>query len=115
MKVDKIIPCVCIDHEPNAGDSVFYGMPQLKVAGGGENQYFTPYCPNCGRGGCSEHKSAYLALKHWNKLMEICWKHEKDEHYPFSVDTYDSDFSLEEIEEQTKEHMKQLAEVCKQS
>ena len=29
MKVDKIIPCICCDHEPNCGDSVYYGMPQL--------------------------------------------------------------------------------------
>ena len=77
MKVDKIIPCVCIDHEPTCGDSVHYGMPQLKVAGGGKNQRFTPYCPNCGRGGCSEHKSAYLALKDWNEMMERLWKIEK--------------------------------------
>lgn len=34
MKVDKILPCVCCDHEPNSGDSVYYGMPQLKVCGG---------------------------------------------------------------------------------
>ena len=33
MKADKIIPCVCIDHEPTVADSVYYGMPQLKVAG----------------------------------------------------------------------------------
>lgn len=33
MKVDKILPCVCCDHEPNAGDSVYYGMPRLKFAG----------------------------------------------------------------------------------
>ena len=69
MKVDHIETCICADHEPTCADSVFYGMPQLKVTGGGNNQWFTPYCPNCGRGGCSEHKSAYLALKHWNNMQ----------------------------------------------
>ena len=83
MKADKIIPCVCIDHEPTVDDSVYYGMPQLKVAGFEKNQWYTPYCPNCGRGGMSEHKSAYLALKHWNGLMERLWKHEKYVNYPF--------------------------------
>ena len=89
MKVDKIIPCVCIDHEPTAADSVHYGMPQLKVSGYEKNQWFTPYCPNCGRGGMSEHKSAYLALKHWNGLMECLWKHEKDKNYPFVIEEED--------------------------
>ncbi len=28
MKVDHIETCVCIDHEPTAADSVYYGMPQ---------------------------------------------------------------------------------------
>ena len=67
MKVKKIIPCICCDHEPNAGDSVYYGMPQLKVTQGSE--FFEAYCPNCGRGGMFQHKSAYLALKHWNELQ----------------------------------------------
>lgn len=31
MKVDHIETCVCIDHEPTAADSVYYGMPQLKA------------------------------------------------------------------------------------
>ena len=70
MKVDHIETCFCIDHEPTCADSVFYGMPQLKVTGGGDHQWFTAYCPNCGRGGCIEHKSAYLALKHWNDIMQ---------------------------------------------
>ena len=50
MKADKIIPCVCIDHEPTAADSVYYGMPQLKVAdgNGGYPQFYEAYCPNCG-------------------------------------------------------------------
>lgn len=49
MKVDKITPCVCIDHKPTLSDSVHYGMPQLKVSGGGKSLRFTPYCPNCGK------------------------------------------------------------------
>lgn len=72
MKVNKIIPCVCCDHEPNSGDSVYYGMPQLKVCGGKPETYFECYCPNCGRGGLIQHKSAYLALKDWNRLQKQC-------------------------------------------
>ena len=34
MRVKKIIPCVCIDHMPDVSDSVYYGMPQLKVSCG---------------------------------------------------------------------------------
>lgn len=83
MKVDKITPCVCIDHKPTLSDSVHYGMPQLKVSGGGKSLRFTPYCPNCGRGGCSEHKSAYLALKEWNKLMDHLWEYKTHKNYPF--------------------------------
>lgn len=66
MKVDNIETCICIDHEPTAADSVFYGMPQLKLSRGYEWQIF---CPNCGRGGCLEFKSQYHALKHWNKMQ----------------------------------------------
>ena len=79
MKNEKIIPCVCIDHMPDSGDSVYYGMPQLKVSCGIKplSQFFSAYCPNCGRGGLSEHKSAYLALKHWNEIMERLWKFER--------------------------------------
>ena len=75
MRVKKIIPCVCIDHRPDASDSVYYGMPQLKVSGGFDTsmQFYSPYCPNCGRGGCAEYKSAYLALKSWNEMQERLW------------------------------------------
>ena len=66
MKVNKIIPCVCCDHEPNSGDSVYYGMPQLKVCGGKPETYFECY------GGLIQHKSAYLALKDWNRLQKRC-------------------------------------------
>lgn len=68
MKVDKIIPCICCDHEPDCGDSIYYGMPNLKVTDGMES--FSAYCPNCGRGGCIQYKSAYLAIKGWNKIQE---------------------------------------------
>lgn len=70
MQVKSILPCVCIDHEPNAGDSVFYGMPQLKVAGYQGTPFYTPYCPHCGRGGMAQYRSAYLALSAWNKMVE---------------------------------------------
>lgn len=66
MKVDHIETCVCIDHEPTAADSVYYGMPQLKVTKG---QEWSAFCPNCGRGGCLDFKSQYLALAHWNKMQ----------------------------------------------
>lgn len=78
MKVKYILSCVCCDHKPNAGDSVFFGMPQLKVAGGQLDDPFcgdvlySAYCPNCGIGGSKQFKSAYLALKHWNEFQERC-------------------------------------------
>lgn len=67
MKVDHIETCVCIDHKPTTVDSVFYGMPQLRVSVGQEWKVF---CPNCGRGGCKEYKSRYLALVDWNKMQQ---------------------------------------------
>lgn len=70
MKVDKILPCVCCDHEPNSGDSVYYGMPELKVCGGKPKTFFSVYCPVCGRGSrLLQFESAYLALKDWNKMQ----------------------------------------------
>lgn len=73
MKVDKIIPCICCDHEPNAGDSVYYGMPQLKVSGGKPDTYFSVFCPVCGRGSqLMQYKSAYLALRDWNEMQSKC-------------------------------------------
>ncbi len=71
MQVKKVLPCVCIDHEPDVGDSVFYGMPQLKVAGSNRNILYTPYCPHCGRGGMFQYKTAYLALKAWNEMIKL--------------------------------------------
>lgn len=69
MLVDEIIPCVCCEHEPNSGDSVYYGMPQLKVCGGKPITFFEVFCPVCGRGGLFQFKSAYLALKDWNDMQ----------------------------------------------
>lgn len=81
MQVANIIPCVCIDHKPTVSDSVYYGMPQLKVSGYNSNrQFYTIFCPNCGRGGCNEYKSSYLALKAWNEMMERLWDFERGEH-----------------------------------
>ena len=69
MKIDKILPCVCCNHEPNSGDSVYYdGMPQLKVYEGYPDSFFSAFCPVCGIGGILKFKSAYLALMHWNDL-----------------------------------------------
>lgn len=74
MRVPNIVPCVCTERRPDASDSVYYGMPQLKVSGlNSGTQFYAPYCPNCGRGGCTEYRSAYLALKSWNKMQERLW------------------------------------------
>jgi hypothetical protein len=72
MTVEKIIPCICIDHEPTVADSVFYGMPVLLPYNSNKEhkQYWNIKCPNCGRGGLFEEKSAYMALKKWNELQE---------------------------------------------
>lgn len=81
IKVDKIIPCICCNHEPNSGDSVYYGMSQLKVCGGKPYTYFEVYCPKCGRDGSVQFKSAYLALKHWNEMQERFKRIEKQGYF----------------------------------
>lgn len=68
MNVDKILPYVCCDHEPNSDVSEFYGMPLLEVFFDEPDTFFSAYCPVCGRGTYS-FNSAYLALKHWNNLQ----------------------------------------------
>ena len=68
MKVDKILPCICTP-EYNRAASLYDGMPLLKVSGGKPNTYFTPFCPKCGRGRMIEYKSAYHALREWNKMQ----------------------------------------------
>lgn len=65
MKTD-IIPCIC--SEETANDSVYSGMPQLKVTDNME--FFEIFCPACGRGGLIQYKSAYLAVKGWNKMQK---------------------------------------------
>lgn len=66
----NVLRCKCSQREPNGGDSVYYGMPHLRVTSDGN--YFECYCPNCGRGGSTQYKSAYLALKAWNEMQR--WK-----------------------------------------
>lgn len=72
MKVDRVLPCVCLDHKLTCADSIYAGMPQLKVPPDGG--WFEAYCPNCGRGGSFQYKSAYLVLKHRNNMQERLWK-----------------------------------------
>lgn len=77
MRLPYIVPCVCTDDKPDVMESCYYGMPQLKVSVGfydESRQFYSAYCPNCGRGGCVEYKSSYLALKGWNKLQENLWR-----------------------------------------
>ena len=78
MKVERIIPCICIDHIPDTSDSGTYGMPTLQLysCGEGRSYRFIPKCPACGRGGMFDFTSDYKALKHWNKLQEDMWKSE---------------------------------------
>lgn len=75
MRVKRILPCVCIDHKPDAGDSVHYGMPELRVAKGWNSsiEYWMIRCPSCQRGGLLEFSSPYFALKHWNKMQMSLW------------------------------------------
>lgn len=49
MKVDRVLPCVCLGYKPTCADSIYAGMPQLKVTPDGG--WFEAYCPNCVRGG----------------------------------------------------------------
>lgn len=72
MKVNYIIPCVCIDHLPDTSDDACdYGMPDIAV---GQGEWFSCYCRNCGRGGrWLNHTSVYKALKDWNECQLTCW------------------------------------------
>lgn len=72
MKVDKIRKCICCEREANGGDSVYYGMPQLRVCGGKPNTYFQAFCPLCGCGDIRQFPSAFLALRNWNKIQAEC-------------------------------------------
>ena len=80
MTVDKIIRCVCTypaTEEENWSN--VDGMPQLVVSNGlnPHKQFWSAFCPSCGRGSKSaSHKSAYLALKDWNRLQNSLWEME---------------------------------------
>ncbi len=69
MKADKISPCVCCGRKTNGGDSVYFGMPMLRVCGGKPETYLEAFCPKCGRGSLLQFKSAYKALKEWNSIQ----------------------------------------------
>ena len=70
MKVGEVVPCI---YSPNWEDEHiadgYYGMPQLRVYGGGDS-FFDCRCPKCGRGGLFQYKSAYLALRAWNETQK---------------------------------------------
>lgn len=81
--VKKIVPCVCSETPSEANwyeKSVYYGMPQLKVSDGmiEHRQFWSAFCPSCGRGGCGEDRSPYLALKRWNEMQIQLWRFERD-------------------------------------
>lgn len=75
-----IVPCVCIKYKLDSSVSVNYGMPILKITPtwldnhGEAYNYYEAVCPRCGRGGLHQFKSAYLALRWWNNLMEQLWE-----------------------------------------
>lgn len=69
MKVENIVSCICCDGIESDNSSDF-GMPQLVLHQFISGYSFSAFCPNCGRGSkLDDYKSAYLALKHWNKLQ----------------------------------------------
>lgn len=75
MKMESIHPCICVEHMPETGDSCYYGMPQLKVTQIHNGTiWYTPFCPNCGRGGLSQFKTPGQAYKYWNELQEKLWR-----------------------------------------
>lgn len=62
----KVLLCVCSENSDEY--SVYTGMPCLKVTS--DMNFWEAFCPNCGRGGLFQYKSAYLALKAWNVMQE---------------------------------------------
>ena len=78
MTVKRIIPCVCCEHPPSVDDCSDYGMPVLTPHNGYKDnvQFWVVKCPKCGRGGCIEYKSPYLALKHWNEMQVSLYAYE---------------------------------------
>lgn len=74
MKIEHLHPCICVEHMPDAGDSCYYGMPQLKVTNICNGiMYYTHFCPNCGRGGLNQFKTPQQAFKDWNEMQERLW------------------------------------------
>jgi hypothetical protein len=75
MKPKYVVPCVCIDHEPDVRDSVHFGMPRLDVVQSNypSEQFWFVSCPVCGRGGIIQYKTAHEGLKQWNILQSYCW------------------------------------------
>ena len=61
----KVLRCVC--SENSVENSVYTGMPCLKVTS--DMNFWEVFCPNCGRGGFFQYNSAYLALKAWNAMQ----------------------------------------------
>lgn len=64
MKNNHIEQCICASEQI---ESLKRGMPILMPLQ--SEKEWTIKCPNCGRGGCMEFKSPYLAIKHWNKFQ----------------------------------------------
>lgn len=80
MTVDKIIPCICAREAILQDKWSDEGMPQLIVRNGRSlhKQFWSVFCPKCGRGSKQDdHKSAYLALKHWNRFQSFLWDMEE--------------------------------------
>ena len=100
MTVEHIIPCVCCDHIKTTADGCYYGMPTLKVAGNyiKHLQFWVAECPNCGRGGIFEYKSAYLALKEWNEMQKDLYEMKGKEIVIHDRDYYSS-LPLKELQE----------------
>lgn len=65
----EVIPCICTS-DPSHGDSVFSGMPVLKVYNTLDGVRCTAVCPKCFRGGRKDYATAETALKHWNEMQE---------------------------------------------
>ena len=73
-------------------------------------------CDECGRTEIELHtatigrKKITLCEKCLRELLEMTEKYVNRLDYPTSADTYDSDFTAEEIAEQTREHIRQMRE-----
>lgn len=70
MKIGTIETCTCCDHKPDGGDSVYYGMPHIKISANNDKLSYTAFCPNCGKTDTATAKSAHLALKNWNRMLK---------------------------------------------